>query len=96
MKPSKLICSSCHRHWTLKPRQKRTEACPRCRREHLSSAQIRAWDRRRRLEPRTGAVEETGPYLADSLARLMREADLASAKALAAALSISKNRPGRP
>jgi hypothetical protein len=86
-----LICASCRRRWTPKPGQKRTESCPRCRKFHLSSAQIRAWERRR-LGARTEAVEEPGTYPADTLENLMREADLASAKALEAALSVSRKR----
>lgn len=84
----KLICASCHRRWTPKRGQKRTESCPGCRRFHLSSAQSRAWDRRR-LGARTEALPDAGPDLLATLDELIRQADLASAKALEAALSIS-------
>lgn len=92
---SKLICLSCHRRWTPDRGKKRTESCPSCRREHLSSAQIRGWARRR-SRAHTEALPDAGPILPDTLAQLMREADLASERALQAALSISRNRPGRP
>ena len=90
----RLICASCHRRWTPMPGRKRTESCPACRKFHLSSAVERAWQRKR-LRARTEAIDEPVTDLAAPLDQLMREADAASAKALAAALSISKNRPGR-
>lgn len=86
----KLICASCRRRWTPEPDEKRTECCPNCRHRNLSSAITRAWDRRKRLGPRTVPVEEPGNTLAVPLDQLMREADAASAKALAAALAITR------
>jgi hypothetical protein len=91
MRVMKLVCASCHRHWTPKRRQKRTDSCPACRHLHLSEAQRRVWHRRRLLAP-TGPVPEPGPYLAADLDRLMAEADRAAAKALEAALSITRRR----
>ena len=87
----KLICASCRRRWTPEKGQPRTESCPRCRKFRLSSAQIRAWERRR-FKARTEAIPEPGPYPADTLENLMRQADLASAKALNAALSIAQKK----
>ena len=84
-----LICASCGQHWTLKKGQKRTNSCPGCRHWHISSAKKRTWERKR-LEARPEAVEEPGPDLPDTLESLMRQADLASAKALEAALSIAQ------
>ena len=85
----KLICASCRRRWTPEKDQPRTESCPRCRHRNLSSAITRAWDRRKRLGPRTEALPDAGPDPPDTLAELIRQADAASAKALAAALSIA-------
>jgi len=92
----KLVCASCKRRWTPKKGQRRTNACPDCRHRNLSSAISRAWDRRKRLEAPPVAVEDAGPDAPDTLENLMRAADAASAKALAAALSITaggKNGP---
>jgi len=87
----KLICASCRRRWTPKPGQKRTESCPGCRKFHLSSGVLKAWQRRR-LRARTYPVGEPGTYPAVPLDQLMREADAASAKALAAALAIARKK----
>jgi hypothetical protein len=86
----KLICASCRRRWTPKKGEKRTESCPGCRHRNLSSAILRAWDRRKRLEAPAGAIPADGPDAPGTLEELMRAADLASAKALAAALSVAQ------
>ena len=86
----KLICASCRRHWTPKKGGKRTESCPGCRHRNLSSAIGRAWDRRKRLAAPAAALPEDGPDAPDTLAELMRAADLASAKALNAALAVTQ------
>ena len=85
----KLVCASCRQRWTPKKGQKRTESCPRCRRFHLSSAQKRAWERRRFKAARE-ALPDAGTRPPDTLENLMRAADLASAKALNAALSVAQ------
>lgn len=92
----KLVCASCKRRWTPKKGQRRTNACPDCRHRNLSSAISRAWDRRKRLEAPPVAIEAPATHPAATLEDLMRAADLASAKALNAALSITgggKNNP---
>jgi hypothetical protein len=85
----KLVCASCSQRWTPEKGQKRTESCPRCRRFHLSSAQIMGWQRRR-FKACPEAVPDAGPDLPDTLESLMRAADAASAKALNAALSVAQ------
>ena len=86
----KLICASCRRRWTPKKGQKRTESCPGCRHRNLSSATVRAWHRRKRFEPRPEVDEVPGPHPPDTLESLMRQADLVSARALEAALSVAR------
>ena len=51
---------------------------------------VRAWDRRKRLEAPAEADPDPGPDAPDTLENLMRAADLASAKALEAALSLAR------
>jgi hypothetical protein len=87
-----LICTSCGRRWTPKKRQRRTRFCPGCKRKNLSSAMVRAWDRRKRLEAAPVALPEAGPAPPDTLEELIRQADRVSARALEAALSLARKR----
>ena len=85
----KLICAACGRRWTPRKRQRRTRYCPDCKRNNLSSAMVRAWDRRKRLEAPLEPADDAGPAPSDTLEELMRQADAVSTRALNAALSIA-------
>jgi hypothetical protein len=82
-----LVCLTCRKHWNLRRGQKRTESCPACRHEHLSSALRMAW-KRRRLRARIDKLPAV-PYLAVDLAQLIRDVDAASERALQALSSVT-------
>lgn len=87
----KLICASCGDRWTPTKGAKRTNSCPRCRRQHISAGSTRGWRTRRLAAPPVGD-QEPAADLPETLEELMAAADAASAKALDAAMSITRKR----
>ena len=92
----RLICETCRRHWTLPPGGKRRSSCPRCRREHFSTA-ARHRERLHQIarEAQREAIHPPRPFSAAELERLTSEADSKAARVLELALTIAAGfKPG--
>ena len=90
-----LICAKCHRRWTLKRNQRRSDTCPRCRTAAKRAGAKKGWHHRRALAAVRAPVPDDGGVLAVSLDQLMREADAAGAKALAAIVAVTGQLPAK-
>ena len=88
--PMLLICETCHRHWKLPRGRERQDSCPNCQHRRRSRA-AKARERLRRIvrEGRLEAFAEDRSVTPDQLSQLIRDADSASARALATAQTIA-------
>ena len=85
-----LICETCHRHWKLPHGRERQADCPNCQKRKRSRAS-KARERLRRIvrEGRLEPFPSDRCVTPDQLAKLISDADAASARALEVARAIA-------